>query len=180
MDPQYFFNFDKLAYVTGPRPVGCILCAVRDHSPDVIDLTVAESAHFLVSVNLFPFNPGHLLVFPRRHLQTMQELEPAEAADLHTTTCVLLDLLKACYRAHGFNVGWNLGRVAGGSIEHLHQQIIPRYPSEIGMAELIGGQRVLVEDPRRTAERLREVIAADGRLSVVFPRDAPEQGRSEP
>lgn len=167
MEPSYFFNFDKLAYVSGRRPAGCILCAVRDRSPDVTALTVADSGAFLVSVNLYPFNPGHLLVFPKRHLESVHGFTAEEAAELHRTTCVMLDLLKTAYGAQGFNVGWNLGRVAGASIEHLHQQIIPRYPGEIGMAELIGGQRVLVEDPRRTAERLREAVAADGRLTVV-------------
>jgi ATP adenylyltransferase len=173
MEPRYFFNFDKMAYVGGKRPAGCVLCALGDGSPEVVNLTVADSGRFLVCMNLYPFNPGHILVFPKRHVVTIQELDGEEALDLHRTTCVMLDLLKTTYRAAGFNIGWNLGAAAGASIDHLHQQIIPRYPGEIGIAELIGGQRVLVEDPRRGAERLREAIAADGRLAAVYPRDCP-------
>lgn len=166
MEPRYFFNFEKMAYVSGKRPTGCILCAVRDHSPDVTALTVAASGHFLVSINLFPFNPGHILVFPKRHVQSIQELDDDEVLDLHRTTCIMLDVLKTTYRPAGFNIGWNMGAAAGASIEHLHQQIIPRYPGEIGMAELIGGQRAMVEDPRRSAERVAAAVLADGRLEA--------------
>ena len=169
MEPQYFFNFGKLAYVSGPRPEGCILCAIGRHDRTVVDLSIAESQHFLAAVNLYPFNPGHLLIFPKRHLLKFQDFNPAEILDLHKISGVLLDILETTYQAHGFNIGWNLGPVAGASIEHIHQHIIPRFPREIGMAELIAGHRALVEDPRDTATRLRKVLDVDGRLTALRP-----------
>ncbi len=169
MEAQYFFNFGKMAYVSGQRPDACILCSVARHDGTAVDLSVGESQHFLVCINLYPFNPGHSLIFPKRHLLSIQEFSDAEALDLHRTTCIVLDVLKTTYQAPGFNIGWNLGPIAGASIEHLHQQIIPRFQREIGMAELIAGHRALVEDPRESAERLRAAILADGRLGVVRP-----------
>jgi ATP adenylyltransferase len=126
----YFFSFDKLAYVRGSRPGGCILCLVRDRSPEVEDLSIWRDDLFIVSVNLYPYNPGHLL-----------------------------GLLDRVYAPSGYNIGYNMGRAAGASIGHLHLHIIPRYPHETGIADLIAGRRVLVEDPRRTAETLRRLAA---------------------
>lgn len=166
----YFFNFEKFAYIKGDRPCGCILCGIRDDNPDVVSLAFAESEHCLACVNLFPFNPGHLLLFPKRHLVDLRQLDAAEAADFHAAGCALLDALAAAYGPPGFNIGFNMGSAAGGSIEHLHQQIIPRFAREIGMAELIAGQRVNVEDPRRSADRLRETVAAQGRLKPWLPK----------
>jgi len=61
---EYFFNFEKLTYLRGGRPEGCILCLVRDHTEQVVDLTVYEYENFSVCLNLYPYNPGHLMVSP--------------------------------------------------------------------------------------------------------------------
>ena len=70
----------------------------------------------------------------------------------------LLDVLDSTHHPHGYNIGLNMGRVAGASITHLHTHIIPRFPGETGMADLIAGKRVLVEDPRITCDRLRRAL----------------------
>jgi ATP adenylyltransferase len=168
-EPRYFFNFGKYGYVRGQRPEGCILCSIGAHDGVAVDLSVAESRFFVISINLYPFNPGHSLIFPKRHVLALDGLSDEEALELHRCTVILLDVLKTTHQAPGFNIGWNMGAVAGASIEHLHMQVIPRYPREIGMAELIGGQRTLVEDPRESARRVRAGIAADGRLAPCGP-----------
>ena len=70
----------------------------------------------------------------------------------------LLDALDRTHKPQGYNIGYNMGLAAGASIRHLHVHVIPRYPSEIGIADLIGGKRVLVEDPRVTRDRVREAL----------------------
>jgi len=70
-----------------------------------------------------------------------------------------IGILDDLYHPEGYNIGYNMGRVAGASIEHLHQHVIPRYPFEIGLADLIGGKRVLIEDPRHTLEKLTATAA---------------------
>jgi ATP adenylyltransferase len=110
-------------------------------------------------VNLYPYNPGHLLVFPTRHLTDLRDLEPREERHLTRLTRHLLDALDALNRAGGYNLGYNMGPAAGASIDHLHLHIIPRFPNESGIADLLAGKRVLVEDPRDTARRLRERLA---------------------
>ena len=159
MSDGYFFNFEKMAYVKAKKPEGCILCMVRDASPDVPDLTVMRDEMFVASVNLYPYNPGHLLLFPRRHVEDVRELSAQEESRLCELQRYLLDLLDKEYAPQGFNLGYNMGHSAGASIEHLHLHIIPRYPRETGIADLIAGKRVLVEDPRETTRRIRALTA---------------------
>ncbi len=158
---EYFFNFDKIAYLRGKRPDGCILCLVRDGSEEVERLIAAETANFVVSVNLYPYNPGHLILFPKRHVRDIRELTAEERRELDALVDRCLGALDKSHAPGGYNIGYNMGLVAGASIDHLHLHIIPRYPREIGIAELIAGARVLVEDPRETLARLTTVLESD-------------------
>lgn len=147
---EYFFNFDKLVYLKGEKPQGCILCLVRDGSDEVQSLLVYETTLSMVSLNLYPYNPGHLIVFPRRHVNDLRLLAAEERADIDTVSRLCLDVLDSTHGPAGYNIGYNMGLVAGASIDHLHLHIIPRYPREIGITELLAGRRVLVQDPRET------------------------------
>jgi ATP adenylyltransferase len=153
---SYFYNFDKMKYVRGPRPSGCILCLIRDKSGEVIDLTVYSDELFTVSVNLHPYNPGHVMIFPNRHLLDVREMTEAEDSRLAQLTRQFLSILESTHSPAGFNIGYNMGSSAGASIDHLHLHVIPRYPKEVGIADLVAGKRVLIEDPRVTQSRLIE------------------------
>jgi ATP adenylyltransferase len=156
---NYFFNFDKMEYVRGPKPDGCILCLIRDHSQEVVDLTVYSDEFFTITVNLYPYNPGHLMLFPNRHVQDIRLLTVEEDRRLSELSRLTLDVLDGVYRPSAYNVGYNMGASAGASIDHLHLHVIPRFPREIGFADLVAGKRVLIEDPRKTQERLTEAFA---------------------
>ncbi|HCX95504.1 MAG: HIT family protein [Spirochaetia bacterium] len=162
---EYLFNFNKIAYLKGKRPQGCILCLIRDGSQDVENLVVYQTERFMVSLNLYPYNPGHLLVFPKRHIVDIRQYTEGERAELDALVPACLDVLDAFGNPSAYNIGYNMGLSAGASIEHLHLHIIPRYPREIGIVELIGGSRVLVQDPKDTYAKLKELfnISAGGR-----------------
>jgi ATP adenylyltransferase len=154
----YFFNFDKLDYLKGPKPETCILCIVAAGSEEVERLIAHESDSFVVSLNLYPYNPGHLLVFPKRHVLDIRGLSREERIELDDLTDACLTVLDGCLRPTAYNIGYNMGLSAGASIDHLHMHVIPRYPREIGIAELIGGTRVLVRDPRETLRILKDAF----------------------
>lgn len=161
---SYFLNFDKMKYVRGPRPSGCILCLIRDGSSDVIDLTVYSDELFTVSVNLYPYNPGHVMIFPNRHLVDIRELTTNEDQRLSELTRRFLNVIESTHSPVGFNIGYNMGSSAGASIDHLHMHVIPRYPREVGIADLIAGKRVLTEDPRVAQSRLIDAVQGMGVL----------------
>lgn len=160
---EYFFNFEKMAYVMGLKDSGCLLCSIAEKKESVVDLTVYEDPLFLVVVNLYPYNPGHLMVFPRRHIEDVRQLTVEESSRCAELTNRFLDTLDALYHPSAYNIGYNMGIHAGASIAHLHLHIIPRYPRELGIADLIAGKRVLVESPLRSCERLKEFIAQESR-----------------
>jgi ATP adenylyltransferase len=155
---EYFFNFEKIAYLKGERPDGCILCLIRDESPQVTSMMVYRDEYIGVSLNLYPYNPGHLLIFPLRHVTDIRNLEKEEKKAMDLSLDRALSVLDGLFRPAAYNIGFNMGRAAGASIAHLHLHVIPRYPDEIGIAELLGGKRVLVEDPELTRERLQRAF----------------------
>ncbi|MDY7027320.1 MAG: HIT domain-containing protein [Spirochaetota bacterium] len=155
---EYFFNFDKLNYIKSPKPEGCILCLLAEKSDQVVDLIVWENDSFMVTVNLYPYNPAHLLIAPKRHITDIREMTPSEEDTCTTLQRRFLDVLDSLYKPSGYNIGFNMGLAAGASIHHLHLHMIPRYPHEVGIADLIAGKRVLVESPVRSAEKIRSQL----------------------
>jgi ATP adenylyltransferase len=155
MSRKYLFNAEKLKYVRGEKPrVECILCAIRDRHPDVKSLEVFRGEHVIVTVNLYPFNAGHLMIFPHRHVEELSALRDEEALELHRATVKAIDALTQEFHPAGFNMGINMGRSSGASIGHIHQHIVPRYENEIGFLDVLAGTRVMVVDPLEVMERL--------------------------
>jgi len=148
-----------MSYIQGnDRPDGCILCLINDKNPEVVDLTVYKSDDFNVCINLYPYNPGHLLIFPVRHITDIREYTKNEEANFNSIQKSFLNILDNLYNPSGYNMGYNMGLAAGASIEHLHYHIITRYPREIGISDLIAGKKVLVENPLETKNKIEKYL----------------------
>jgi len=152
---------DKMEYARGEkRPdVECILCAIVEENDKVTRLDVYRSELFVVALNLYPYAPGHLIVFPRRHVTDPRMLNDEEVAELHKTQSLCLDVLEGLYTPHGFNLGYNVGDAGGASIEHLHLHIVPRYRRELGFIDIISGAKIIIEDPNVSLVRVREAFS---------------------
>ena len=161
---QNLFVPDKMDYARGKRrpDVECILCAIVAGDERVERLDVYKSERFSVSLNLYPYTPGHLMVFPKRHIIDVREMTPEEVNELHVVQHRCLDVLDTVYSPAGYNIGYNIGSAAGASIQHLHLHIVPRYARELGFIDIIGGAKIIVEDPNHTRQRLREEFSARG------------------
>lgn len=157
---EYFFNFEKIAYLKEKKRSGCVLCRLKDGDPEITDTIVHRSKDTAVSLNLYPYNPGHCLVFPLRHVEDIRDLSLEERISMDAMLDKALGVLDSLYSPAGYNIGFNMGLEAGGSIEHIHLHVIPRYPHELGIAELLGGKRVLVEDLNKSRERLAAAFSA--------------------
>ena len=147
----------KMKYARGKkRPdVECILCAIVEGSDKVARLEVHRSELFVVTLNLYPYTPGHLMVFPKRHITDPRELSCEEVLELHRMQNLCLDVLESVYTPHGFNLGYNLGDAGGASIAHLHFHIVPRYRRETGFIDIIAGTKIIVEDPNVSLAHIR-------------------------
>lgn len=107
-------------------------------------------------LNRFPYNPGHLLAVPFREVSDLDALSPQERADLMETMTYAKRLLGAALKPDGFNIGFNLGSAAGGSIAHLHAHIVPRWNGDTNFMPVLGSTRVLPQSLTATWERLAE------------------------
>ncbi len=155
----------KVRYVRGDKPdVPCILCGIVERSELVQSLEIFRSPLFCVSANLYPYSPGHLLLFPIRHFEDVRDMSEAEAAELFHLQNVALEILDNLYSPGGYNIGYNLGRCGGNSIAHLHLHIVPRFRNELGFADIIGNGRIIVDDPVVSLPRLRDLFASQTRV----------------
>lgn len=150
----------KLDYVQGKaRPkVDCILCAVRDNDERVKSLKIYEDNLCFIVLNLYPYNPAHLMIVTQRHITKFLELTKEELIHITRTIQGIQLLLDDLYSPKGYNIGVNQGRDAGGSIEHLHFHIVPRYGSELGFIDIIGETRVLPESLDSVRQKLESTI----------------------
>lgn len=130
----------RLAYVgAAGEQEGCVFCREVEGAVGEESLVVHRAERTLALLNKYPYASGHLLVAPLRHVGALEELEGAEWLELHRLTVAAIAALRATYRPDAFNVGWNLGEVAGGSIAgHLHQHVVPRWSGDANFLPIIG------------------------------------------
>ncbi|MCX7919703.1 MAG: HIT domain-containing protein [bacterium] len=140
------------------RLQGCILCGILNNAPDVVNLTIYKSKLFSVSLNLYPYNPGHVMLFPNRHIVDPRELTIKEVNELYKIQNLTMDVLEEIYNPRGFTIGFNVREASGASIEHLHLHIVPRYYNELGFLDIIGGSKIIVEDPNETKQKLTDAF----------------------
>jgi ATP adenylyltransferase len=134
---------------------GCVFCHEAEGSLGADSLVVHRGDVALVLLNKFPYSSGHLMIAPRRHVGDLSELTEAEALAVHRLTAAALDALRAVYRPDAFNVGWNLGEVAGGSISgHLHEHVVPRWAGDTNFMPVLADVKVVPEHLAQTRERL--------------------------
>jgi ATP adenylyltransferase len=150
----------KLDYVQGKdRPkVDCILCSVRDNDERVKSLKVYQDDLCFVVLNLFPYNPAHLMVCTIRHVTKYIDLTKEELDHIFRAIQGLQIMLDDVYKPRGYNIGMNQGRSAGGSIEHLHIHLVPRYGSELGFIDIVGETRIAVEGLDSVKKKMEENI----------------------
>ncbi|HKX68371.1 MAG TPA: HIT domain-containing protein [Intrasporangium sp.] len=147
----------RMAYIVGDKPTdepgsGCPFCTAPDKS-DAEGLIVHRGTHCYVVLNLFPYNPGHLLVCPYRHVSLYVDLTDAETEEFTALTKAAIRALEAASAPHGFNLGMNQGAVAGAGVAaHLHQHIVPRWGGDSNFLPIVGQTKalpVLLEDTRQ-------------------------------
>lgn len=147
------------AYVTRTSEQdGCVFCDALAHDEGRA-LIVDEGASCFVILNLYPYNAGHLMIVPRRHVGTLAALQPDELAELAVWTQRAEIVLYEAYQPQGLNVGMNLGRPAGaGVLDHLHVHLVPRWTGDTNFMSVVGNVRVLPEELSQTAARLRPIF----------------------
>jgi ATP adenylyltransferase len=143
----------RIEYILADKDSRCIFCDATEAEGD---LTLFSGTDTLVMMNKYPYINGHLLVAPLRHVATLDQLTKVEMGELLATVEQSVGILKTVMKPDGYNVGLNLGRVAGAGLEeHLHFHIVPRWSGDTNALTVFGEVRVIPEHIKTTYENLK-------------------------
>jgi ATP adenylyltransferase len=149
----------RLAYVSGSgEPKGCVFCDAQVDG-QAAPLVLFRGRTCFIILNLYPYNNGHLMVVPNRHVAALADATPDELSEMMQLARAAEMALSEAYRPQGINVGMNLGRPAGAGIaDHMHIHVVPRWTGDTNFMSVVGNVRVLPEDLEHTANRLRPIF----------------------
>ena len=153
---EYLWAPWRIEYIRRARESGCILCQKPRESNDEANLVLYRGQHNFIILNAFPYNPGHLMVAPYRHIANLPDLTDEEAKEHLDIIKKSLGFLKEVMEPAGFNIGLNLGKVAGAGIaEHLHTHIVPRWQGDTNFMPVLSDTRVVSEALDATYQKLK-------------------------
>jgi len=155
---DFFERPERLRYVRKLLPeTGCVFCQAAEGGVGFEQLCIHADERVLIVLNKYPYNTGHLLVLPRRHIANLWDLTKDENAEIAGWIQTALKKLKEVYNCDGFNVGLNHGSVAGAGIpQHLHWHIVPRWSGDTNFFPLIAETKALPETLEQTYNKLKE------------------------
>ncbi len=135
---------------------GCIFCeALEKNAADMDNLLVRKSKNTLVMLNLYPYNNGHLMIVPNRHIGSLEQITVEESHEMMDEIILAEKVLRKIYSPQGFNIGANLGRAGGAGVEdHIHFHIVPRWNGDTNFMPAIGEVKVISQELSETKKKL--------------------------
>ncbi|MBI4373123.1 MAG: HIT domain-containing protein [Candidatus Omnitrophica bacterium] len=134
----------------------CFICRIRKSSQDAKNLVLKRSRHSFAVLNLFPYNNGHVMVIPNRHVGALQKLNDRELLDLMRLTNQMIARLERVMKPGGMNLGINFGRIGGAGVPgHLHIHLVPRWSGDTNFMPVIGNTKVISESLKSVYRRLK-------------------------
>lgn len=149
----------RMVYVENNGSSGCIFCEASASRQDEKTLILYRGRSVFIQMNLYPYNPGHVMIAPYRHLGELQKLSADEQLDLIQEVTRSTTILRETMNADGFNLGMNLGKVAGAGVEHhLHLHVVPRWNGDTNFMPVIAETKVIPEALSATYRKLAPVF----------------------
>ena len=149
----------RMDYILGPKPDECVFCVPEHEDEDEERKILYRGKTAFVIMNMFPYNNGHMMVVPYRHVSCVTDLTPEESAECMALLQQCVRVLKADMNPQGVNAGLNLGEAAGAGIAaHLHFQIVPRWNGDASFMAVFGDTRVIPEHLQSTYLRLKPLF----------------------
>ncbi len=149
----------RIQYIQMEKPRGCILCDKPRQSDDTLNYILYRGDKNFIILNSYPYNPGHLMVAPYRHVASLDGLTEEECHEHFDIVSRCVRVLREVFNPGGFNVGINMGRVAGTGIDdHVHTHIVPRWQGDTNFMPVLSETRVIPEALKDTYQKLKEKL----------------------
>ncbi len=149
----------RIEYIRSPKHDGCIFCDFPKENRDEERLILYRGEHSFVIMNNYPYNPGHVMIAPYRHVGRWEDLTDDELLEIMKLSQMMIKVLKKVMSPHGFNLGVNLGRVAGAGIDdHVHLHIVPRWNGDTNFMPVIADTKVIPESLEEAYRELKKAI----------------------
>lgn len=146
----------RVTYIEMAKPKGCILCDKPKENKDAENYIVFRGKHSFIILNAFPYNPGHLMVAPYRHVPSPEDLNPEELLEHSHLINRCLGALRETFASQDFNIGMNLGTVAGAGIPgHMHSHIVPRFTGDTNFMPVLADIKVVPQALKDTYNKLK-------------------------
>ena len=161
----------RIEYIKQPKSDKCILCTIPKESEekDKDNLLIYRGKKAYILMNRYPYNNGHLMIVPYRHVKSIIDLDDDEILEMHSIMKMAIEALDRTMHPHGFNIGSNIGTTAGAGIEdHFHIHIVPRWLGDTNFMPILADTKVMVEYLDKTYIKIkREIleIISKGKLS---------------
>ena len=140
------------------EPRECIFC-IAPKKPEDESLVLYKGRYSYIIMNLYPYNTGHVMVVPYRHVADIADLTTDELTEMMELVKLSTIVIRKVLKPHGFNIGINIGRVAGAGIDkHVHVHVVPRWNGDTNFMPVIAGVKVISQDVRETYKALREAL----------------------
>lgn len=134
----------RVQYIHNPNPAGCVFCDKAAESKDAENKILLRGKFNFIIMNIYPYNPGHLLIVPFRHIGILEDMTDTERNEHYQLVSRAVGVLRAATRTSSFNVGMNLGQVAGAGIaDHVHTHVVPRWNGDNNFMPVIAETRVI-------------------------------------
>jgi ATP adenylyltransferase len=151
----------RMTYVGGERQSGCVFCNALSADDDIDRLVLHRGQHSFAILNLYPYNSGHSMVVPKQHASEIEMLDPEARAEMFELASLLVESSKRVFRCDGFNLGLNIGSIAGAGVaEHLHVHIVPRWSGDANFMPILANTMVMPELLPSTYARLRAELGS--------------------
>ncbi|MBZ0159642.1 MAG: HIT domain-containing protein [bacterium] len=149
----------RMVYVENAGPSACIFCETPATQQDEKHLILYRGQSVFIQMNLYPYNPGHVMIAPYRHLDDLARLSTEEQIELIQTTARSTSLLRESMNPDGFNIGMNLGKAAGAGVEHhLHVHVVPRWNGDTNFMPIVADTKVIPEELAATYRKLASIF----------------------
>ncbi len=149
----------RIEYIKMEKPDGCVFCTLPEENNDEKNLILKRGKHAFVIMNNYPYNPGHVMVVPFRHVGNWESLKDEEVIEINMLVRLMIKAIKNTMNPEGFNMGVNMGRVAGaGIVDHVHVHIVPRWNGDTNFMPVLSDTKVIPQAIRETYNMLKEEI----------------------